>query len=135
MRAVPSFEAVTIRSPEREKDAIPSRAADSVWGTADDVGDLHLHSPSLCIDSGDTCLLFPATVTDLGGRARFLDDLAVPNTGCWDGTLPPIDMGAYEAPGYFFRRPPRRPPTSAGTRVPLVWMNDGGKQARRRTPE
>jgi hypothetical protein len=59
-------------------------------------GDLHLATGSPCADAGANALVPAGTTTDLDGNPRFADDPLAPNTGA--GTLPLVDMGAYERP-------------------------------------
>ena len=85
---------------------LPSPGSDGIWGTADDdSGDLRLFlSPA--IDAGQQCCRARRHPTDLLGQPRFVDVLAVLDTGL--GTPPLVDMGAYEAQyGFLF--------------LPLVW--------------
>ncbi len=56
-------------------------------------GDLHLQPTSPVIDAGDNESI--TITTDLDGNLRFVDILAVPDTG--NGISPIVDMGAYEA--------------------------------------
>ncbi|QQS09935.1 MAG: hypothetical protein IPK69_04760 [Phycisphaerales bacterium] len=66
---------------------------DDILGTADD--DYRLAPDSPCIDAGRNDA-YPATATlvDLLGNPRFIDDPATPDTGL--GTSPIIDIGAVE---------------------------------------
>jgi hypothetical protein len=52
---------------------------------------------SPCIDAGDNSSLPAETSTDLGGSARFVDELCAADTG--SGTPPIVDMGSYEYQG------------------------------------
>jgi predicted outer membrane repeat protein len=82
----------------------PSPGTDATWGTADDdYGDLRLQITSPANDAGDNTAVPVGVVTDLGGNARFVDVLSVPDTG--NGTAPIVDMGAYET------QPETIPPT------------------------
>jgi uncharacterized repeat protein (TIGR01451 family) len=67
---------------------------DGNWLTVadNDYGDLRLLITSPAIDAGDNSSI--TVTTDLGGRPRFIDISAVPDTG--NGTPPIVDMGAYE---------------------------------------
>ena len=81
----------------------PTPGADNTWGTADDdYGDLRLQAGSPCVDAGNNSAVPVGILTDLAGRARFIDDPNTPDTGA--GTAPIVDMGVYEAwlvPGDF----------------------------------
>jgi predicted outer membrane repeat protein len=55
-------------------------------------GNLRLQSTSPVIDAGNNAAVPSGIVTDLDNNPRFVDILAIPNTG--NGT---VDMGAYEA--------------------------------------
>lgn len=57
-------------------------------------GDFKLVAGSPCIDSGRNSYVPVGVTNDLAGRARFLDDPDVSDTGV--GTAPIVDMGAYE---------------------------------------
>lgn len=57
-------------------------------------GDYRLASGSPGIDAGHNASVPAGTTTDVRGRARFVDDLNVPDTGV--GVAPIVDMGAYE---------------------------------------
>jgi hypothetical protein len=58
-------------------------------------GDLHLLSESPCIDAGDSTPLLDASIfQDMDDMIRFVDIVAVPNTGI--GFFEFVDMGAYE---------------------------------------
>ena len=73
----------------------PSAGNDGVWGTADDdLGDLRLGVGSPCIDAGDNSAVPASVTTDLAGLPRFQDDPSIADTG--NGTVPIVDMGAYE---------------------------------------
>ena len=67
--------------------------ADNIVGTQDD--NLRLRSGSHAIDAGDNAAV--TVLTDLDGNPRFVDDPIMPDTG--NGTLPIVDMGAYEFQG------------------------------------
>ncbi|TDJ58376.1 MAG: hypothetical protein E2O40_01575 [Planctomycetota bacterium] len=69
--------------------------ADGVPGTLDD--DLRLGTGSPCIDAADNTAVPAGIITDLDGNPRFLDVPEIPDTG--NGTLPIVDMGAYESLG------------------------------------
>ena len=56
-------------------------------------GDYHLQITSPAIDAGDNTPVIAAT--DLDGHPRKIDVPSIPDTG--NGTLPIVDMGAYEA--------------------------------------
>ncbi len=62
-----------------------------------DNGDYRLSSGSPCIDAGDNTAVPEDITTDLDGNPRFLDIPETPDTG--NGTLPIVDMGAYESLG------------------------------------
>jgi len=62
-----------------------------------DNGDLHLQPGSPCIDAADNTAVPQDLTTDLDGNPRFLDVPETPDTG--NGTLPIVDMGAYESLG------------------------------------
>ncbi len=62
-----------------------------------DNGDLRLQAGSPCIDAGDNTAVTEGITTDLDGNPRFLDVPETPDTG--NGTLPIVDMGAYESLG------------------------------------
>jgi hypothetical protein len=79
--------------------------ADDIAGTEDDNLELSYESP--CIDAGDSNSVPPdyadldedgdtseVTPLDLAGHARFTDDPVIADIGA--GTLPIVDMGAYE---------------------------------------
>lgn len=66
-------------------------------------GDLHLGPGSAAIDAGDNTAFPVGVTTDLGGDARFVDTVTIPDSG--NGTAPIVDMGAYEA------QPDSTPPT------------------------
>ncbi len=59
--------------------------------------DLRLQSASPCIDAGDNTAVPEDITTDLDGNPRFLEIPETPDTG--NGTLPIVDMGAYESLG------------------------------------
>ncbi len=65
---------------------------DNIIGTVDDDPRLAAGSPSN--DAGDNEAVPPMVVTDLQGKARFLDDLIAPDVG--NGSPPIVDMGAFE---------------------------------------
>jgi hypothetical protein len=65
---------------------------DGQAGSEDD--DLRLAAGSPAIDAGDNASVPVATVVDLDGNRRFVDDPATPDTG--SGAPPIVDMGAYE---------------------------------------
>jgi parallel beta-helix repeat protein/predicted outer membrane repeat protein len=60
-------------------------------------GDYHLSAGSPCIDAGDNTAVPEDITTDLDGNPRFLEVPETPDTG--NGTLPIVDMGAYESLG------------------------------------
>ncbi len=62
-----------------------------------DNGDFRLLPESPCIDAADNDAVPEAVTTDLNGNPRFLEIPETPDTG--NGTLPIVDMGAYEALG------------------------------------
>ncbi len=68
---------------------------DGDTGTDDD--DLRLLPDSPCIDAGDNTAVPEDITTDLDGNPRFLEIPETPDTG--NGTLPIVDMGAYESLG------------------------------------
>ncbi len=78
----------------------PSPGADNTWGTPDDdYGDLRLQTASPAIDSGANALVLPDAL-DLDGDGDTSEPLpydldAQPRIV--NGTLPVVDMGAYEA--------------------------------------
>jgi len=58
-------------------------------------GDLHLLSDSPCIDAGNSTPLLEASISqDLDGMMRFVDIIAIADTGI--GLFGFVDMGAYE---------------------------------------
>ncbi len=57
-------------------------------------GDYHLSPGSPSIDAGDNTTVPLGVTTDLDGNPRYIDIFAVADTG--NGTLPIVDMGAYE---------------------------------------
>jgi hypothetical protein len=59
--------------------------------------DYRLQPGSPCIDAGDNTLVPVGIDTDLDGNPRFLEIPETPDTG--NGTLPIVDMGAYESLG------------------------------------
>jgi hypothetical protein len=61
------------------------------------VNDYHLTAASPCIDAGDNTAVPEGIDTDLDGNPRFLDVPETADTG--NGTLPIVDMGAYESLG------------------------------------
>ena len=65
---------------------------DDVFGTIDD--DVSLSANSPCIDAGKNTDFPPEITTDLANATRFFDNIEVLDTGL--GTVPIIDMGAYE---------------------------------------
>ncbi len=69
--------------------------ADGDVGTDDD--DLRLQPSSPCIDAGDNTAVPEDITADLDGNPRFLEIPETPDTG--NGTLPIVDMGAYESLG------------------------------------
>ncbi|TDJ57009.1 MAG: hypothetical protein E2O40_03610 [Planctomycetota bacterium] len=62
-----------------------------------DNGDFSLQPGSPCIDAADNTAVQEDVTTDLDGNPRFLDVPETPDTG--NGTLPIVDMGAYESLG------------------------------------
>jgi len=62
-----------------------------------DNGDLRLQTGSPCIDAADNTAVPEDITTDLDGNPRFLEIPETPDTG--NGTLPIVDMGAYESLG------------------------------------
>ncbi len=62
-----------------------------------DNGDYRLQAGSPCIDAGDNTAVPEDLTTDLDGNPRFLEIPETPDTG--NGTLPIVDMGAYESLG------------------------------------
>jgi hypothetical protein len=58
-------------------------------------GPLHLGPQSPCVDAGNNLAILNVN-TDLAGDPRLVDDANVPDTGMGIGTLPIVDMGAYE---------------------------------------
>ncbi len=60
-------------------------------------GDYRLQPASPCIDAADNTAVPTDITTDLDGNPRFLDVPETPDTG--NGTLPIVDMGAYESFG------------------------------------
>ncbi len=62
-----------------------------------DNGDLRLQPGSPCIDAADNTAVPVDIITDLDGNPRFLEIPETPDTG--NGTLPIVDMGAYESLG------------------------------------
>jgi glucuronoarabinoxylan endo-1,4-beta-xylanase len=60
-------------------------------------GNLRLKFASLCIDAGNNAVVPEGITKDMDGRSRFMDVPAVADTG--SGTVPIVDMGAYEYPG------------------------------------
>jgi hypothetical protein len=74
----------------------PDPGPDGTWSTTDDdYGDLFLLPPSPAIDAGDNGAVPAGITTDLDGNPRFLDVVAIPDTGA--GSPSVVDMGAYEA--------------------------------------
>jgi predicted outer membrane repeat protein len=74
---------------------LPDPGPDDLWGTSDDhLGDLRVAPGSPCIDAGANDLVPSGIETDVGGRPRFLDDLAVRDSG--EGRAPVVDIGAHE---------------------------------------
>jgi hypothetical protein len=74
----------------------PSRGSDGNWGTADDdFGDLHLQKTSPCIDAGDNSAVPSGVTTDIARSPRFFDVASATDSG--NGTVPIVDIGAYEA--------------------------------------
>ena len=68
--------------------------ADGIVGNADD--DLHIRASSPAVDAGDnTASGLSGITTDFAGNARFVDVIGAADTGV--GTVPIVDMGAYEA--------------------------------------
>jgi parallel beta-helix repeat protein len=57
-------------------------------------GDYRLRLGSRCVDAGDNTAVAPGVVLDLDGAPRFVDHPAANDVG--NGTLPLVDMGAYE---------------------------------------
>jgi predicted outer membrane repeat protein len=70
--------------------------ADPLFADPDN-GDFRLSPGSLCIDAGDNDAVPQDITTDLDGNPRFLEIPETPDTG--NGTLPIVDMGAYESLG------------------------------------
>jgi len=62
-----------------------------------DNGDFRVSADSPCIDAGDNTAVPQDITTDLDGNPRFLEIPETPDTG--NGTLPIVDMGAYESLG------------------------------------
>ncbi len=62
-----------------------------------DNGDFRLSPGSPCIDAADNTAVPEEITTDLDGNPRFLEIPETPDTG--NGTLPIVDMGAYESLG------------------------------------
>ncbi|MBN1764062.1 MAG: thrombospondin type 3 repeat-containing protein [Sedimentisphaerales bacterium] len=71
---------------------VDADGGDDIIGTEDD--NVRLAAGSACIDAGDNNAVPTGIVTDLDGRNRFDDVLQIPDTG--NGTIPIVDMGAYE---------------------------------------
>ena len=74
---------------------VPNSGPDGTWGTADDGTDLRLRLTSPCIDAGKNSAVPAGITTDLAGSSRRADIPAKANSG--SGTVPIVDMGAYEA--------------------------------------
>ncbi len=74
---------------------LPSVGADGQWGTPDDdLGDLRPRAFSPLIDAGDShALPNDASVFDLAGRPRFVDDPSVGDSGLG---FPTVDIGPFE---------------------------------------
>jgi len=70
--------------------------ADPLFADPDN-GDYRLSAGSPCIDAGDNTAVPEDITTDLDGNPRFLEIPETPDTG--NGTLPIVDMGAYESLG------------------------------------
>ncbi len=68
---------------------------DDMLATEDD--DLRLTPASPCIDAGDNTAVPADIETDFDGNPRFIEVPETPDTG--NGTLPIVDMGAYESLG------------------------------------
>ncbi|MHC5059954.1 MAG: S8 family serine peptidase [Planctomycetota bacterium] len=60
----------------------------------------HLQPDSLCIDAGDNTAVPPSLVVDLDDKPRLVDDPCTLDTG--NGTLPIVDIGAFEDSGSGF---------------------------------
>ncbi len=74
---------------------LPSPGRDNHWGTPDDdFGDLSPRAFSALIDAGDSYALpDAASVSDLAGELRLVDDLSIADTGLG---FPTVDIGPYE---------------------------------------
>lgn len=59
-------------------------------------GNYELTPVGPAVDAGNNALVPAATLTDLAGAPRFVDDLNTPDTGA--GSAPIVDMGALEMP-------------------------------------
>jgi len=76
----------------------PSPGADGKWGTADDdYGNLTIQPYSPAVDAGNNAALPASATTDIAGKSRFQDVPTSLHSGF--GSVPIVDMGAYEATG------------------------------------
>jgi len=76
----------------------PSPGPDGVWGTVDDdYGNLAIQPDSPVVDAGNNAAVPAGITTDFAGNSRFQDVPTSPHIGL--GTVPIVDMGAYEAAG------------------------------------
>ncbi len=71
---------------------VDAKGPDGTIGTLDDNLQLSVFSPA--IDAGNNMIVSTGDTTDLSGNSRFFDDLATVDSG--QGTVPIVDMGAYE---------------------------------------
>jgi predicted outer membrane repeat protein len=106
---------------------VSALGADGKAGTPDD--DLRLRPFSPAIDAGSNAAVPLATVADLDGAPRFVDDRDVPDSGI--GASPIVDIGAYE---YHPHAPSTTPSDLTATSlsrmgVALAWTNNDDNAA------
>lgn len=94
---------------------------DDVAGTEDD--DLRLTAGSPAIDAGDNTFVPSGVAYDVAGRARFIDDPTVADSG--GGTPPVVDMGAHEyVPAFILGGTPILVPEGDATELTIALSED-----------